>query len=92
MLLQTMLQTMVSQAVPLQPLEVQAGAETNLQDMEDPMLEQATFYNLIDSHIPLESEFLTLAGLQDVSNYETMRFCGNLCPLTRKAVTVLSPY
>jgi len=36
-----MMKIMVSQAVPLQPMEVHGGADTHLQPMEDPMLEQA---------------------------------------------------
>ncbi|GAB0189090.1 AN1-type zinc finger protein 5-like [Grus japonensis] len=32
--------TMVSQAVPLQPMEVDGGADIHLQPMEDPTLEQ----------------------------------------------------
>ncbi|GAB0186275.1 AN1-type zinc finger protein 5-like [Grus japonensis] len=32
--------TMVRQAVPLQPMEVDGGADIHLQPMEDPMLEQ----------------------------------------------------
>ncbi|GAB0205389.1 AN1-type zinc finger protein 5-like [Grus japonensis] len=31
---------MVKQAVPLQPIEVDGGADIHLQPMEDPMLEQ----------------------------------------------------
>jgi len=33
-------QTMMRQAVSLQPMEVQGGADLHLQPMEDPMLEQ----------------------------------------------------
>ncbi|KAJ7396065.1 hypothetical protein BTVI_148878 [Pitangus sulphuratus] len=35
-----MVQTMVKQAVPLQPMEVHGGAEIHLQPMEDSTLEQ----------------------------------------------------
>ncbi|GAB0207086.1 hypothetical protein GRJ2_003174200 [Grus japonensis] len=38
--LQPMEKTMVRQAVPLQPLEDDGGADIHLQPMEDPMLEQ----------------------------------------------------
>ncbi|GAB0185750.1 hypothetical protein GRJ2_001040300 [Grus japonensis] len=39
-LLQPMEETMVRQAVPLQPIEVDGGADIHLQPMEDPMPEQ----------------------------------------------------
>ena len=38
--LQPVGKTMVRQAVPLQPMEVQGGADLHLQPMEDPTLEQ----------------------------------------------------
>ena len=38
--LQPMVKTMVRQAVPLQPMEVNGGADIHLQAMEDPTLEQ----------------------------------------------------
>jgi len=38
--LQPMMNTMVRQAVPLQPMEVHGGADIHLQPVEDPMLEQ----------------------------------------------------
>jgi len=38
--LQPVEQTMVRQAVPLQPMEVHGGADLHLQPMEDPTLEQ----------------------------------------------------
>jgi len=38
--LQPVEQTMVRQAVPLQPMEVHGGADPHLQPREDPMLEQ----------------------------------------------------
>ncbi|CAM9233957.1 unnamed protein product, partial [Bubo scandiacus] len=38
--LQPVVQPMVRQAVPLQPLEVNGGAEIHLQPREDPTLEQ----------------------------------------------------
>ncbi|GAB0190694.1 acid sphingomyelinase-like phosphodiesterase 3b [Grus japonensis] len=38
--LQPLEKTMVKQAVPLQPMEVDGGADTHLQPVEDPMLEQ----------------------------------------------------
>lgn len=38
--LQPMVQTLVSQAVPLQPTEGHGGAEIHLQPVEDPPLEQ----------------------------------------------------
>ena len=38
--LQPMVKTMVRQAVPLQPMEVNSGAGIHLQPMEDPILEQ----------------------------------------------------
>lgn len=38
--LQSMVQTMVSQAVPLQPMEVSSGAEVHLQPVEKPTSEQ----------------------------------------------------
>ncbi|GAB0186278.1 AN1-type zinc finger protein 5-like [Grus japonensis] len=43
--------TMVRQAVPLQPMEVDGGADIHLQPMEDPMLEQE-----INSHNGLKSD------------------------------------
>ena len=38
--LQPVVQPMVEQAVPLQPMEAHAGAEIHLQPREDPMLGQ----------------------------------------------------
>ena len=38
--LQPVVKTMVRQAVPLQPMEVNGGADIHLQPMEDPTLEQ----------------------------------------------------
>ncbi|CAM9633173.1 unnamed protein product, partial [Bubo scandiacus] len=38
--LQPMVQTLVRQIVPLQPMEVNGGADLHLQPMEDPMLDQ----------------------------------------------------
>ncbi|GAB0179482.1 AN1-type zinc finger protein 5-like [Grus japonensis] len=38
--MQPMEKTMVKQAVPLQPMEVNGGADIHLQPMEDPMPEQ----------------------------------------------------
>ena len=38
--LQPMVKTMVRQAVPLQPMEVNGGADIHLQHMEDPTWEQ----------------------------------------------------
>lgn len=38
--LQPMVKTMMMQAVTLQPLEVNGGADTHLQPMEDPILKQ----------------------------------------------------
>ena len=38
--LQPMVKTMVRQAVPLQPMEVNGGADIHLQPVEDPMPEQ----------------------------------------------------
>ena len=38
--LQPMVKTMVRQAVPLQPMEVNGGADIHLQPVEDPTLEQ----------------------------------------------------
>ena len=39
-LLQPVLNTMVRQAVPLQPMEVHGGADIHLQSLEDPTPEQ----------------------------------------------------
>jgi len=39
-LLQPVMKTMVRHAVALQPVEVHRGAESHLQPVEDPMLEQ----------------------------------------------------
>ncbi len=39
--LQPMVQPMVRQAVPLQPMEAHGGAEIHLQPVEDPMSRQA---------------------------------------------------
>ena len=38
--LQPVVKTMVKQAVPLQPMKVDGGADTHLQPMEDPKPEQ----------------------------------------------------
>ena len=38
--LQPVVKTMVRQAVPLQPMEVNGGADIHLRPMEDPTLEQ----------------------------------------------------
>ena len=38
--LQPVVKTLVRQAVPLQPTEVNGGADTHLQPVEDPMPEQ----------------------------------------------------
>lgn len=37
-----MVRTMVRQVVPLQPVEVNSGADSPLQPLEDPMLKQAS--------------------------------------------------
>jgi len=48
--LQPVEQTMVSQAVPLQPMEVHSGADICLQLMKDPMLEQVDAQRRLSLH------------------------------------------
>ncbi|GAB0176471.1 hypothetical protein GRJ2_000112300 [Grus japonensis] len=50
--LQPIEKTMVRQAVPLQPMEVNGGADIHLQPVEDPMLEQSVPEGLLPVERP----------------------------------------
>ncbi|KAK4819386.1 hypothetical protein QYF61_003657 [Mycteria americana] len=64
--LQPLVQTMVRQAVPLQPMEVHGGADIHLQTMEDPMPEQT-----------LESQDMYFLGLLSLLVLQSKAFKTN---------------